>query len=122
MLCRRACDDDGVATVVVCFCAMALIAVTALSLYLGAAVLARHRAEVAADAGALAGAIVVLDGADAACTAASRVVEANGGELRSCALDGADVLIAVGVEARLGPLGRSATARARAGPVAQQAP
>lgn len=115
-------DDRGVATVLVCFLAMALIAVTVLGLQLGAAVAARHHAESAADLAALAGAAVVLDGGDTACSAARRIATANGVVVTSCATDGADVLVEVSVAVRIGPLDRAATAHSRAGPVAAQAP
>lgn len=115
-------DAEGMATVVACFCAMALIATMGLVLHVGAATLARHHAETAADLGALAGAAVVLDGRDEACSAAASVVAANGGIMQDCSTDGADVVVDVSVAARLGPVMRSATGRARAGPVAEQSP
>lgn len=107
---------------VACFCAMALIAVTVLVLQVGAATLARQRAETAADLGALAGAAAALGGAQAACDAAAAVAAANGAAVRHCATDGADVLVEVRADVAVGPLGRRAEARARAGPVARQSP
>lgn len=94
---------------------------TALALQVGAASLVRTRAEATADSAALAGAMAVLDGAAVACGRASSVADANGADLATCALDGADVLVTVTLAARLGPLGATATARARAGPTAHQA-
>lgn len=82
---------------------------------LSGARVARHRAQNAADAGALAGAVWAIDGPLAACTAAGRVVSANGARLVSCSVHGLDVRVTV--EARLTdgmPAGR---ASARAGPV-----
>lgn len=109
--------DAGVATVLACVCAMALLAVTGLAAQLGAVVLARHRAEIAADLGALAGASVVLQGQRGACARAATVTAANGAAVIDCTLDGADVRLTVTVAVRLGPLEATATGRARAGPV-----
>lgn len=114
-------DDDGVATVLACICGLALVAVTTLVIQLGAAVVARHRAESAADLGALAGAGVVLDGAAAACAEAARLVAANAASLDDCTVEGADVVVMVSVAVRVGPLRGTAAGRARAGPVADQA-
>lgn len=110
------------ATILACFGAMVLIAVTLIALQIGAAALARNRAEIAADMGALAGAAVVLDGPTAACQAAAQVVGANGATLDSCTVDGVDVLVTAGALLQFGPLTRRATARARAGLLAEQAP
>jgi secretion/DNA translocation related TadE-like protein len=110
------------ATVLACICAMALIGVSVLALRLGAATVARGRAETAADLGALAGAVAVLNGERAACDAASTVVAANGGTIESCLLRGADVQVVVSMEVAIGPVTRQAEARARAGPVAAQSP
>lgn len=95
---------------------------TALALQVGAASLARTRAEAAADSAALAAALVALDGAGVACGRAGSVAAANGADLATCALDGADVLVTVTLAARIGPLDAAATGRARAGPTAHQAP
>lgn len=114
--------DDGIATVVTCMYAIALASVTALVLQVGAATVARHRAQTAADLGALAGAAMVLEGEDRACAAAASIVQSNGARVQTCTTDGADVLLTVTVVARLGPLTGNATGRARAGPVADQTP
>jgi secretion/DNA translocation related TadE-like protein len=82
---------------------------------LGGARVARHRAQNAADAGALAGAVWAVDGPQAACAVAGRVVSANDARLVSCAVDGLDVRVTVEVRLKDGmPAGR---ASARAGPV-----
>ena len=110
--------EAGVATVLACVCAMALIVLTGLAAQMGAALLARHRAEVAADLGALAGAAAVVAEQRSACARAAEVVTANGGTVAGCSLEGADVLVTVTVAVHLGPLAGTATGRARAGPVA----
>jgi secretion/DNA translocation related TadE-like protein len=82
---------------------------------LGGARVARHRAQNAADAGALAGAVWAVDGPPVACAVAGRVVSANGARLVSCVVDGLDVRVTVEVPlTRSMPAGR---AGARAGPV-----
>jgi secretion/DNA translocation related TadE-like protein len=75
----------------------------------GVAVTDRHRAQVAADLGALAGARYAVDGAGTVCGHAGEIVAANGGRLVKCRLDGLDLV----VTAQVGP----ARATARAGPV-----
>lgn len=114
--------DEGSATVLACFCAMALVVTTGLVLHFGAAAQARQRAETAADMGALAGAGEILRGVDAACAAAATVVSANRGTVQNCFADGADVLVEAQVKVRLGPLTGTAVGRARAGPIAEQSP
>jgi secretion/DNA translocation related TadE-like protein len=80
----------------------------------GTAATHRHRAQVAADLGALAGARWAVLGAGTACDRAGRIVAANGGRLVACRLDGLDLVVTAGV----GP----ALAVARAGPAAVPAP
>lgn len=102
--------------------ALALAALAALLLaviYLGAAVLARHRAQNAADLAAHAGAVAALDGADDPCARAREftVVQDGAPRLQRCVVDGQDVLVAVSVQVRLGSWGvREARGQARAGP------
>lgn len=84
----------------------------------GAACVARHRAESAADLAALAGAARAATGKPDACARAAAVAVANGGQLVACDVLGADVLVTVsvtppGLPARFG----RARGRARAGPV-----
>jgi secretion/DNA translocation related TadE-like protein len=84
----------------------------------GAARVARHRAQVAADLGALAAAARAIDGPEVACARAARIVTANRGRMTSCVLEGLEVIVRVDVAVR--PLpghARMASAAARAGPV-----
>ncbi|UWZ59280.1 flp pilus-assembly TadE/G-like family protein [Dactylosporangium aurantiacum] len=76
---------------------------------------ARHRAQNAADAGALAGAVWAVDGPGEACAVAGRVVTANGARLVNCSVDGLDVRVTV--EVSLSDAVPAGTASARAGPV-----
>lgn len=84
----------------------------------GLAVIARHRAEAAADLAALAGAATALDGPARACGQARLVAAANGGQLSWCVVSGDVVEVEVSRALPLGRLGRwTAIGRARAGPV-----
>ena len=112
-------DDRGVATVYACLGIVVLIAVTGLAVHLGAATLARQRAETGADLAALAGAAKVLQGPDAVCAAVVRVAVANGVDVQSCTVQGTDVLVSVLARAGAGPFSGSAPGRARAGPVVE---
>lgn len=112
-------DDDGSATVAGALAIAGLAVLLLVVIYLGAAVLARHRAQNAADLAALAGAIAALHGADNPCARARVLASVQEGapSLQRCAVDGQDVLVVVTVRVRLGSLGvREATAQARAGP------
>jgi len=110
-------DDAGVATVYACLGIVVLLVVMGLGLHLGAAALARQRAETGADLAALAGAVKVLQGPDTACAAVVRVGAANRVDVLSCSVVGTDVLVVVSARAGSGPLAGTATGRARAGPV-----
>jgi secretion/DNA translocation related TadE-like protein len=112
----RCASERGAATVLA-------VALSGLLLLLGsvlavmAALVADHRrAQASADLAALGAATAHARGQDA-CAAAARVAQANGGILRSCAVIGADVEVAVSVS---GPRWRTFVAdlegRARAGP------
>lgn len=108
-------DDAGVSTVLGALMVGLLIVVTGVCVRLGGAMLARQQAETSADLGALAGAAAVLQGSDAACGKAARVVVANRGRLISCSVAGLDVLVEA--EVPVPTFGGTASARARAGPV-----
>lgn len=110
--------DDGFATVWTAWAVCGLLTLYALLMWLGAAVLARHRAAGAADLAALAGATSATDGTAEACAQARLVTGRMGAQLTSCAVDGHDVLVQVtarppGALSGFGP----AIGRARAGPV-----
>lgn len=94
----------------------ALLSVTGGGFVLGAAVIARHRAQAIADLAALAGAGRVPAGPASACAQARMLgARMHAGEI-SCTVDGLDVVITVAMPVpgwRFGP----ARATARAGPV-----
>lgn len=92
-------------------CAALLIAFVGL-VHIGAAVVARHRAQSAADLSALAAATALRDGFSP-CDAGGELATRNGGVLAECReAGGGDVYIEVEVPV----LSASATACARAGP------
>jgi secretion/DNA translocation related TadE-like protein len=89
----------------------------------GAARIGRHQAQVAADLGALAGAMHAIEGTPAACAAAARFVAANGGTVSSCTVDRLEIVVAVNIQVTGLPGGaRQAHATARAGPVTAVGP
>lgn len=92
-----------------------LLTVAGGSAYLGAAVVARHRAQAAADLAALAAAARVPAGAEAACAQATTLARAMRVGIAGCAVDDLDVVITVEVAMPGGRWG-NAQAGARAGP------
>lgn len=80
---------------------------------LGAVVVARHRAQAAADLAALAGAARLPSGSAAACARATDVARSMGIGAAQCAVEQLDVVVTV--EVPVGFAG-AATAAARAGP------
>jgi secretion/DNA translocation related TadE-like protein len=95
-----------------------LLAITTGGVYVGSAVIARHRAQAAADLAALAAAQRLADGTDAACSRASAVAQAMRVGVTQCVVEDLDVVVTVETSV---PLGRirvgPAQATARAGPV-----
>ncbi|MFC3503864.1 Rv3654c family TadE-like protein [Micromonospora krabiensis] len=117
---RRAGADAqrGGATVLLLAAGLVFVLFGVFGAAVAAAQMARQRAGVAADFGALAGAGRAIEGESVACARAADLVARNGGELVSCRLDGLDVLVTAEVTvAPLPGLVRVATAGARAGPV-----
>ena len=114
--------EHGAATVLVLGLVAVLLAMTIGGVVLAGAVIASHRARLAADLAALAGATQLRDGApvDGACATASRVAASNHAQLVSCAADGLAVEVTVAVTAPALP--EPARARAKAGPAAPAAP
>jgi secretion/DNA translocation related TadE-like protein len=110
--------DRGSATILVLAFGLVFVAAGVAGAAVGAARIGRHQAQVAADLGALAGAAHAIEGQAAACGLAARYVEANGGRLAGCQVDGLDVVVDVELTVDL-PLGfpRQAHAAARAGPL-----
>ena len=92
-----------------------MMAIALIGVRVGSAVVARHRAQGAADLAALAAAARLPSGQAAACQGALEVTHAMGAELADCTVAELDVVIAVVVAG--GPIGGRAHASARAGPV-----
>jgi secretion/DNA translocation related TadE-like protein len=95
-----------------------LVTLTAFGGYIGSAVIARHRAQAAADLAALAAAVHLAEGVDAACTQASALARAMRTVVTQCAVEDLDVVVTVDaplafMRLAVGP----ARASARAGPV-----
>ncbi len=95
---------------VAAFAVVVLLTLAIAGVHVGGAVVARHRAQAAADLAALAAAAALPAGGDVACARADRVAAAMTSAVAvDCQVDGLDVIITV----TLGP----ARAVARAGPV-----
>jgi secretion/DNA translocation related TadE-like protein len=110
--------DRGAATLWVLAVGLALVAAGAAGAAVGAARVARHEARAAADLGALAGAMRIVEGPEGACARAATLVARNGGRLAECTVDGLDVVVTVEVVVTPLPgLTRTARAKARAGPI-----
>jgi len=93
-----------------------LLSVTGGCACLGAAVVARHRAQAAADLAALAAAARLPAGPETACAQANAVARAMRVTTAGCAVDDLDVVITIEVGLTVGRWG-TARAAARAGPV-----
>jgi len=105
----------GAVTVVAAAMVVVLLTVTAGTACLGGAVVARHRAQAAADLAALAAAARLPAGAEAACAQATAVARAMRSTTSGCVADDLDVVVTVDV--RVGARWGYARAAARAGPV-----
>ena len=109
--------ERGAATILTVAMAGVLLLVGAATGVVAAIVVAHREAQAAADLAALAGAATLADATGDACVVASEVAAANHARLRSCTVEGRDVVVEVEVT---GPrwLGqrRDLAAAARAGP------
>ena len=114
---RRLARDEGSATVWVLVTGLIFVMVATALGAMGAATVARQRAQAAADLAALGAALRVWDGERAACDRAAQLSALNGAQLVACGLDGLDVIVTVTVVPSGAPGLGSARASARAGPV-----
>jgi secretion/DNA translocation related TadE-like protein len=95
-----------------------LLGVAVGGVYVGSAVIARHRAQAAADLAAVAAAGHLADGTGAACSQASALARAMGTAVTQCVVEDLDVVVTVEAAIALGGIGVGpARATARAGPV-----
>ena len=109
--------DRGGATVSVLAVGLLCVLVAGCFAAAGAAIVARHRAQSAADLAALAAAVHVADGPDPACGHARRIASANAARLVSCRVEGSDVIVTTEVTpAGVAALAGVARGQARAGP------
>jgi secretion/DNA translocation related TadE-like protein len=113
----RCADEGGSASVCLIGVAAVVVAVGLAAALAGAATTARHRAQAAADLGALAGARYAVAGQETACGRAAAIIASNGARMAGCRLDVLDLVVTAevpvsGAPAGLGP----ARASARAGP------
>jgi secretion/DNA translocation related TadE-like protein len=92
-----------------------LLCITGAGAYLGSVVVARHRAQAAADLAALAAAARLPSGVTAACARATAVAHAMRVDDAQCDVDGLDVVVTAQVVVAFAGAARAA---ARAGPVA----
>ncbi|GFG66019.1 hypothetical protein MKUB_35090 [Mycobacterium kubicae] len=106
-------NDQGAATVVAAIMVAVLLCVTVAGVYLGSVVIARHRAQAAADLAALAAAARLPEGAGAACARATAVAQQMGVGNSQCAVDDLDVIVTAEVPVAFAGVARAA---ARAGP------
>ncbi|MFC9476962.1 Rv3654c family TadE-like protein [Nocardia sp. NPDC056952] len=110
--------DGGGATAFVCVALAGLICLTLLVGQVGVAVVARHRAEGAADLGALAAAGLLAQSAEAGCGEAGEIARRMGVRVRRCSVAQWDVVVDVEANVSAGVFGmRTVRASARAGPV-----
>jgi len=117
---RLVADERGGATILAAFAIAAIASVLVAVLHIGGAVVARHRAQSAADLAALAAAAAQVAGGPDSCAAARDLARAQQppADVIDCRVTGSDVVVAVRVPVALGAFGvRWADARARAGPV-----
>jgi secretion/DNA translocation related TadE-like protein len=102
--------------VAACLALTALLAATLLFVRVGVVVVARHRAQAAADLGALAAAGALTTGSDS-CARARDIGQRMRVRVRSCTVTGWDVTVVAELTVALGPLGTpDVRASARAGP------
>lgn len=110
--------DEGVATVFACLALAALIGATLLIAQVGIVVVARHRAQAAADLAALAAAGGLAHGADVGCAEAEEIARRMGVWIQQCEVVQWDATVTVEGNVPMGLLGkRTVHAVARAGPV-----
>jgi secretion/DNA translocation related TadE-like protein len=86
-------SDEGAATVLALASCAVISLVAAVLAGAGLAAVTRHRAALAADAAALAGAARSASRPEDACRVARQALEANGARLRGCFVDGPYVVV-----------------------------
>ena len=111
-----AADETGAVTVLAATLIAALTSMVVGGFWLASAVIARHRAQSAADLAALSAAARLPAGPIAACAEAEALGTAMGAGMLGCSIEDLDVTVTIAVSAGLRFPG-AARASARAGPV-----
>jgi secretion/DNA translocation related TadE-like protein len=106
--------DQGSASIWLLGIGLMVVTLALMLTTVGTALIARQRAQAAADLGALAGAALIVAGERSACDRAQELVTANGGRMLTCQPDGLELIVTV--EVPVAGLG-AAKASARAGPI-----
>lgn len=109
-------DETGAATVLAAVAVVIVALVSLAGIWLGSAVIARHRAQSAADLAALAAAARMPSGPATACGQAVALARAMAATVLGCTAERLDVTVVVAVPVG-GVFGRDARAAARAGPM-----
>ncbi|MEV6389531.1 Rv3654c family TadE-like protein [Nocardia xishanensis] len=118
---RKERGERGGATVFACVALTGLIAAALMIGQVGMVVVARHRAQAAADLAALAAAGALEGGAEAGCKAGEEVARRMGSRIKECRIEGWHATVAVARNIPMGLFGvRMVHAVARAGPVAEE--
>ena len=114
---RTLIDDRGHATILSASIVAAVVSLAMVVAGLVSHTAGTHRAQVAADLAAVAGATALYTGhtASQVCSTAERTASLNDAEVRTCTIDGADVIVTTAVRTAGGA--RNAEATARAGPL-----
>jgi secretion/DNA translocation related TadE-like protein len=109
--------DRGSATLLAVAAIALIVVVSCGAAVVGSAVIARHRAQAAADLAALAAAGRLAAGRQTACVWGVSIAEQMRGRVTACTVYGLDVVISVDVDVALGRWGvGTARGTARAGP------
>jgi secretion/DNA translocation related TadE-like protein len=112
-------SERGSASIVAVAMMAVMLVLTGGGAVVGSAVIARHRAQAAADLAALSAAGRMASGQEVACGSAAALTVAMRATMAACAVEELDVVVTVEVPVSLGRWGvHLARASARAGPVA----
>ncbi|MEZ0051347.1 secretion/DNA translocation related TadE-like protein [Mycobacterium sp. MAA66] len=115
--------ERGSASVAAVALISVIVALTVGAAEYGAAVIARHRAQTAADLAALAAAGALAGGREMACGRASEITAAMRAALADCRVEGLDIVVTVDVRVALRVPGLAvagpARSTARAGPASE---
>lgn len=109
--------DTGSASILLLAVGLVIVFTGVGGALVGAALYAQQQARIAADHGALAGALRAVEGETAACSRAAEVAAVNGARLVGCRLEGFELAVQVRTSVELAGRTFPISATARAGPV-----